>query len=136
MATQAHLLAGRRDSAKVFAERLLRRVPSWRVAAGLLHGLLGARDTARLVLREVQSGPPRGDHHTQTAMVALGLGDTALALTSLEQATDAGDAWPTWLSLSERPYDQIRSSARFATLVARVGLDARIFTSPGGGRPQ
>ena len=96
----------------------------------------GYRSEAMRVLRRMQAARPEpwlnGMH---IAFIALGLGDTALALTSLERATDAKEIWPSFRPLLQQLYDPIRHSPRFAALVRRVGLDEKIFTSPDGGRP-
>jgi len=73
---------------------------------------------------------------TTAGIIFSALGDTAKALGALERATDAGDIWPTAYGLSEREFDPLRRSARFAAIIRRVGLDERIFTSPTGGRPR
>jgi hypothetical protein len=69
-------------------------------------------------------------------MLLLGIGDTTRLLDELERATEAGEIWPTSISLSERFFDPVRKSPRFAAVVRRVGLDGRIFTAPTGGRPR
>jgi tetratricopeptide (TPR) repeat protein len=136
MMTQALVEVGLRDSAKVFADRLVRRVPSWRTAAGVLHGILDDRVSAEATLRELErGGPGAGERFTNIAMVALALRDTTRALAALERATDEREAWPTWGTVSGLEFDQIRSSARFAALLRRVGLDGRAFVSPNRGDP-
>ena len=60
--------------------------------------------------------------HTRLAHGYLGLGDTTRALAELERATDAGEIWTSMYPVPDRTYDPIRASARFRTLLARVGL--------------
>ena len=137
MMTQALLYAGQRDSAKGFADRLSRRVPAWRTAAGVLYGILGERASAEAIIRALENAPPAaGERFSNIGMIALALRDTSRALDALERATDAREAWPTWGTISGREFDPLRGSARFAALLRRVGLDERIFTSPTGGRPR
>jgi tetratricopeptide (TPR) repeat protein len=137
MAVQANMVAGDTAKAKVIAERLWARVPQWRGATAFLLAELGDRARAAAVAREIEANPGPGYRSAATAAVIYAaLGDTAKALDLLEQATDAGEIWPTSYSLSERELDPLRRSARFAAIIRRVGLDERIFTSPTGGRPQ
>jgi hypothetical protein len=70
------------------------------------------------------------------ALLHLASGDTSQYFEALERATASGEMWPTFFSLSERTFDRVRSSARFAAIVRSVGLDEATFTSPTGGRPQ
>ena len=137
MMTQALLEAGLRDSARVFTDRLVLRVPSWRTAAGVLHAILGDRAAAEATLHELErAGPGAGERLTNIAFVALALGDTTRALAALERATDEREAWPTWGTVSGREFDQIRGSARYTALLRRVGLDEGAFSSPTPGRPR
>lgn len=137
MAVQANMVAGDTAKAKVIAERLWARVPQWRGATAFLLAELGDRSRAAAVAQQIEANPGPGYRSAATAsIIYAALGDTAKALDLLEQATDAGEIWPTSYSLSERELDPLRRSARFAALVRRIGLDERIFTSPTGGRPQ
>ena len=52
----------------------------------------------------------------------LGAGDTAQALTALEQATDANEKWPFFITMSDPALAPIRTSARFNALLRRIGL--------------
>ena len=132
---QTLLQVGRVDEAR----ELLRRMPTSDVYyryRGYVLAKLGERAEALRLIREMRTERPRPWLGEMTiALTALGLGDTALALSSLERATDAQEIWPTYVALMQPLYDPIRGSPRFAALVRRVGLDAKIFTSPNGGRP-
>ena len=55
----------------------------------------------------------------------LGVGDTARALTSLEQATDAGEMWPELDEVYGQMYAPVRDSPRFRALLQRVGLSIK-----------
>ena len=87
--------------------------------------------TIELARQTGEREPPVG-----LLILRLALGDTTRALDEMERATDAGDFWPTYITLSAREFDPIRRSARFAAIVRRVGLDEAVFTSPTGGRPK
>lgn len=132
MMAEAHLYAGRREEARVYAERILRAVPQWRVPVATLLALLGDRERALATLRETESLPVT----FYAAGIHAGLGDSTGLFEALERATARGEIWPTYSSLSERWFDFVRRSARFARIVRSVGLEERIFTSPTGGRPQ
>ncbi len=64
-----------------------------------------------------------------------GVGDTANALTQIEESTRRGEFGVT-TPLGSRMYDPLRASPRFAAIVRSLGLDVALFTSPNGGRPR
>jgi hypothetical protein len=126
---QAHLYAGRPDSAKVYADRLARVWPEWRAPAAEI--LASAGDTvgaARLIGATDRAAP--GFAGARAAM-----GDSTHWFEVKERQTAERYIWPTYMSLSERHLDYMRGSARFAAIVRAVGLDEKIFTAPRGGRP-
>jgi serine/threonine-protein kinase len=134
-AAQVHLTSGNRDASLRYADRLWRTVPQWRVAAAMLLADLGDTTRARILLAD-ESGPVPAQPNTPMALLHLASGDTSQYFEALERATASGEMWPTFFSLSERTFDRVRSSARFAAIVRSVGLDEATFTSPTGGRPQ
>jgi TolB-like protein/Tfp pilus assembly protein PilF/tRNA A-37 threonylcarbamoyl transferase component Bud32 len=136
MAAQANIVGGDTAAGRRLAKRLWERVPAWRGSASGLLARLGDREIALAIARKIEANPEEWSVGVATgAVIYLTLGDTARALDLLERATDAGAIWPTSYSLSEREFDPLRGSARFAAIVRGVGLDERIFTSPNGGRP-
>lgn len=128
---QAHLYAGRPDSARLYAERLWRVWPNWRGGAASIWARLGDRDRALAALPEIEKRDPMGSFGIYAA-----LGDSTRWFEAHEQATAASTIWPTYSSLSEPHLDFMRRSTRFAAIVRSVGLDERIFTAPTGGRPR
>jgi serine/threonine-protein kinase len=136
-AAQALDALGRRDSARAMMERLWRSFPQWQpVAAWVLAGL-GEPARARAIIAELEAAePPPPLRHSVMAILYIALGDTAAGLDALERATARREIWPTYYSLAERDFDRVRRSARFAEVVRTAGLDARVFTAVGGGRPR
>jgi hypothetical protein len=104
-------------------------------AAGYVLGATGDTAGAKATLRELETHP-RGAFQVSPSLtyIYLGLGDTARALSALEDAARAGDV--PIISLADPMFDPVRRSARFAAVVRRFGLDERVFTSPSGGRPR
>jgi serine/threonine-protein kinase len=83
----------------------------------------GEPAAARQLLRELESvTPPPWMAHSRRAFGYIGLGDTASALSALEQATDARENWPSQNGVFDPMFDPIRRTARFQALVRRVGL--------------
>jgi len=110
--------------------------PPWRGQAAYSLGVIGDTSAVRAVIRDLERLP--SDTwliHTAIAYASLGLRDTARAMTELEAAVRAREITPKWASLSDRIYDPIRSSPRFAVIVRGFGLDESVMTSPTGGRP-
>jgi hypothetical protein len=66
---------------------------------------------------------------------ALGLGDTARALSELEAAARIKEIAPKWDTFSDRMFDAIRHSPRFAAILRSFNLDVAVMTSETGGRP-
>ncbi len=66
------------------------------------------------------------------ARVYLGLGDNLRALALLERAAADHDSFFSSESMSEKFFDSVRADPRFAAIVRRVGLDARLTRPPGG----
>jgi serine/threonine-protein kinase len=62
--------------------------------------------------------------HTRRAFAMLGVGDTAQALSEMEQATNAGEIWPSLHPYTDPVFNGIRNNARFHNLLRRVGLPA------------
>jgi len=114
------------DTARARAlARQIMNVPPWNGFIIYVHGKLGELEAAQRVLRPMQRQNPRAwNAETAIAYGALGLGDTALALTALERATDRGEIWPSFVSATGPEFDSVRGSARFQALLRRVGLAA------------
>ena len=108
----------------------------WRGQAAYTLGRVGDTAAARATLHDLERLP--ADTwllHTGLMYTALGLGDTARALTELETAARIKEIAPKWDTFSDRMFDVIRHSPRFAAIVRAFNLDADIMTSETGGRP-
>jgi len=129
----AVLTDGRRAEAHTLAQGLL-PIP-FNGSAGYVLGATGDTAGAQATIRELDRHP-RGDWQVASSLtyVYLGLGDTARALSALEEVARLGDA--PLIPLADPMFDRVRRSARFAAAVRRLGLDDRRLTSPTGGRPR
>ena len=114
-----------RDSARALAlVRHVMPVPPWIGYVAYVHGRVGDVDAARRIIRQLQRQRPRAwNAETAIAYGALGLGDTALALSSLERATERGEIWPSFMVHTGPEFSSVRNSERFARLLRKVGLD-------------
>ena len=93
---------------------------------------LGDTATAMRILDKMDSARPRPwSADVQRATVMLAIGDTAQALSALEQsARTTGPMWVYVVSPRDPAYDPIRHSLRFANLVRDAGLDVAWMTAP------
>ena len=113
------LSSGARDSARVVVSRLGIMVPT----RAYIMGATGDSAKAWAQIREVNARLPRSSSSRSTeGFLWLGVGDTARALTSLEQATDAGEMWPELDAVNDPMFAPVRDSPRFRALLQRVGL--------------
>jgi serine/threonine-protein kinase len=62
------------------------------------------------------------------ARIYIGLGDNTRALALLERAANEHDSFFSSESLAESFFDPIRSDPRFASILAKVGLDKRLLS--------
>ena len=94
---------------------------------GYAYGKAGRTGEARAIASRLESARNRNSATAAAARVYLGLSDTSRALTLLERAAAQHDVSFSTEGLSEPFFDPIRHSARFAAVVARVGLDRRLL---------
>jgi serine/threonine protein kinase/Flp pilus assembly protein TadD len=124
--------AGRLPDATRELEAATKVDPSSVQASGLLgyvYAKSGKVAEAQRIMRDLESqiGKTSGAA-AAAARVAIGLGNNAHALDLLERAVANHDSFFSSESLAESFFDPIRGDPRFATLVARTGLDKRLAT--------
>jgi Flp pilus assembly protein TadD len=131
-AAQAFLAVGRKADARAAADRIPRELPlAWAGIMADVHGMSGDPAPAVRLIRDIERMRPRPwGAESSLAWALLGIGDSTRALAALERALDAREMWPSFFSMLEPMYDPVRHSARFATLVRRVGLDPALFMAP------
>ena len=131
-ALEIYLTLGRYAEARALMRGFPQGSPTWAAVLARGHIELGDTASAQALLRELESRrPPPAKVISALGFIYLALGDTARAITAFERATDAGEPWPTDVSISEPEYDSIRASARFAALLRRIGLDVKDFAGSG-----
>jgi hypothetical protein len=93
------------------------------VHAGSCLGVFGEPAKAQEILADLQDPDKHGYVPAfGVAMICLGLGDRDQALTWLEKGCNDRDVWA--LNLKVDPiYADLRTDARFVTLLKRVGLE-------------
>jgi tetratricopeptide (TPR) repeat protein len=127
--------AGRKDEARAIVGHGLSEVP-WNGMSAYVLGQLGDTAAARSVLKNLDALPRNTWMiNTARAYIYLGLGELDRALGSLEAAVAARETTPGWIPFADRPYDPVRSSPRFASVIRAFGLENRGLTSQNGGRP-
>lgn len=91
-------------------------------ALGHCYGVSGQRALARALLQELEErSRERYVSPYDVMLVQLGLGETELALESLQRAIEDRTAW-LWHTPVERRLDGIRDEPRFRDLLSRYGL--------------
>ena len=119
-----NLGTGHNDEARRLAAR---QSPGPMSTAPYVYAKLGDTTTAmRLVTEMASTNPPPWSTDAQRASVRLAMGDTARALTALDQS---GPMWVAVIPPLDPAYDPVRGSQRFAKLVRRSGLDVAWVTA-------
>ena len=118
------------------AEVLLRLSPYPGAINRAIHVIAKTGDPGRAatLLRQQRArfaGRDEGGSVWYSAWIALG--DTAQALTALEESARRGELGVT-IPLGSQHFDPVRASPRFAAIVRTLGLDVALFTSPNAGR--
>jgi serine/threonine-protein kinase len=129
-----NLARGRPD----IARRLMAVTPPVGVMTYAPYVFARLRDTtkANALLSTLESSTPRPWFtDVSRAMVRLALGDSAGALSALEQSARAtGAMWVNFIPLGDPTYDVLRRSPRFAALLREANVDPAALTSMHGPR--
>ncbi|MDB4877003.1 MAG: hypothetical protein JWM41_3449 [Gemmatimonadetes bacterium] len=95
---------------------------------GYAYAKSGNTKRAADVARSLEAGVGRtSGAASAAARVYLGLGDNAKALTLLERAAADHDSFYSSESMMENFFDPVRGDPRFASIVAKAGLDRRLL---------
>jgi serine/threonine protein kinase/TolB-like protein/Tfp pilus assembly protein PilF len=124
--------AGRLPDAIRELEAATRTDPNSVQASGLLgyvYARSGKTAEAQRIMADLESAIGKmSGAAAAAARVSIGLGNNAHALDLLERAVANHDSFFSSESLAESFFDPIRGDPRFATIVARAGLDKRLAT--------
>ncbi|MEJ6021687.1 TPR end-of-group domain-containing protein [Ramlibacter sp. PS4R-6] len=94
-----------------------------RAGLGYVYAATGDKRAARAVLREFSEAADTQQRYAYEAAVILAaLGEADAAFAALEAAWRTRSGWMAYLAVDPR-WDPVRGDARFAALVARLGLD-------------
>ena len=130
-----NLALGRRDEAR---RLMTSSVPPIALMTNAPYAFakLGDTASANSLLRAMETNTPRPWFtDVARASVYLATGDSAAALTALEQSIrTAGVTWYFYIPVQDPAYDLVRRSARFAALLRQTNLNVSLLTSPRGGR--
>ncbi len=87
------------------------------------YGASGDRTRAQAELEDLKKLSLRGSVTSfNLALVSLGMGDHARAVSYLEQAHASASQWLCWLK-GDRTFDPLRSDPRFAALMRKLRFD-------------
>ena len=96
---------------------------------------IGDHDGARAIIRQLEALPADRWMVATAKALAHASSDTARALAAMEEALRKREIPVSWTPLSDRLYDPLRDSRRFAAVLRGYGLDERTFrprTPPAG----
>ena len=99
--------------------------PESRIALGLLgytYAVTGDTAGARRLRGRIEAMSPAPGTDVAVARIAIGLRDTATALSHLERAASSHDPFFSSEPTASPVFDAVRGSARFAAMMRRVGL--------------
>jgi Flp pilus assembly protein TadD len=106
-------------------EAALQIDPSSTTALGLLgyaYGVLGDADAAHRMNARIDALPAGPGKDVAIGRIALGLGDTAQAVTRLERAAKAKDPFFSTESARSPIFAPLQDNARFRALLRSIGL--------------
>jgi tetratricopeptide (TPR) repeat protein len=104
--------------------------------ATYVYARLGDTATANRLVRDMELRNPKPWFvDVSRASVFLAIGDTAHALTALEQsAANSGSLWVFYMPLGDPAFDAVRRSQRFAALLERANINPEVIAHPRRGR--